>query len=76
MPKLHLIGSELRRQRELNGYSAPALARTLGVSSMTIYRLEWGTRRPSPALYARLLRLLNLPQGALLATPAEVTEAA
>ncbi|WP_017556116.1 helix-turn-helix domain-containing protein [Nocardiopsis baichengensis] len=69
-------GPALRSTRERRGFSVPALARKVGASSQHLYRIEWGRRQPSPALYHALLTALDLPEGALLRADAPPSRAA
>jgi transcriptional regulator with XRE-family HTH domain len=59
MTDLKLHRASLERHRKLAGYSVPALAKEMGVTPDHMYRLEWGDRRPSPALYKRLKEQLR-----------------
>jgi transcriptional regulator with XRE-family HTH domain len=66
MADIRLDRDKLKRRRETRGFNVPALARAVGVSSEHIYRIEWGTRRPSPRLYARLREVLDVNEEELL----------
>jgi transcriptional regulator with XRE-family HTH domain len=58
--------AKLRTCRKNAGYSVPRLAAKLGRHYMTLYRLEWGTRDPSPELYAQIKRVLGVTDEELL----------
>ncbi|WP_304455897.1 helix-turn-helix transcriptional regulator [Nocardiopsis sp. YSL2] len=67
MTDLKLHRASLERHRKLAGYSVPALAQEMGVTALHMYRLEWGDRRPSAALYKRLKDTLSVTDESLLA---------
>ncbi|MGI5212053.1 helix-turn-helix domain-containing protein [Plantactinospora sp. CA-290183] len=63
MPDSHLgalLGSTLRRQRELRDLSQHALAERSGINQSTIARIEQGTRAPSVPMLVRLFAALGL----------------
>ena len=51
----------LKLLREERGFSVPELARLTGYSSTYVYKLENGSRKPSPAAVLRLARVLRVP---------------
>jgi transcriptional regulator with XRE-family HTH domain len=53
-----LLGDTLRRYRERAGLSQVRLAELAGVNRHTVERLEYGERRPTPAMLAALARAL------------------
>ncbi|MBV2366938.1 helix-turn-helix domain-containing protein [Streptomonospora nanhaiensis] len=57
---------KLRSLRKRRGYSVPALARKIGRHYMTLYKVEWGTRRVSPEIYVELKTALNATDADLL----------
>lgn len=53
--------STLRLFRQVRGFGQAALADRVGISQAMLSFLENRRRRPSPALRARLARVLGLP---------------
>jgi transcriptional regulator with XRE-family HTH domain len=52
-----MISAELKRWREVNGYTQSKLAKALGVASMTVTRWEMGIRSIPPFLHLALMSL-------------------
>lgn len=55
-----MSGPKFREVREDRGLTGVELARRLGVDSSLIYKLDAGTRQPSPPLFQAICRELNL----------------
>ncbi|MGX7676365.1 helix-turn-helix domain-containing protein [Plantactinospora sp. DSM 117369] len=55
-----LLGTTLRRQRELHGLTQRDLAERSGASQAAIARIEQGVRAPTVAMLERLLAALDL----------------
>ena len=53
------LGQRLRALREARALPPSTVARRLGRSVSTVYALELGRRRPSPAVLARLVAVLG-----------------
>jgi transcriptional regulator with XRE-family HTH domain len=64
------VGQRIRETREDLGMQGAALARRVGVSRNTIYRIERGERTPSMALLERIARELRTEPSELLKGPA------
>ncbi|MFB9237419.1 helix-turn-helix domain-containing protein [Plantactinospora siamensis] len=54
-----IIGTTLRRERELHRLTQAQLAARAGVSQATVARVETGDRSPSLAMVGRLLAVLG-----------------
>ncbi|HZG68515.1 MAG TPA: helix-turn-helix domain-containing protein, partial [Herpetosiphonaceae bacterium] len=61
MPTAPSFGSWLKQRRQALDLTQPDLARRVGCSVDTIYRIEAGTRRPSKQIAARLAAVLEIP---------------
>lgn len=55
----------LRSRRYACGLRVVDLAAALDVSASAVYQWERGGARPTPETYARLLKVLRLPEGSL-----------
>lgn len=55
------VGARLTEAREARGLSVAALAEVVDISRETIYQLESGKIKPSPALYNHLQSALRMP---------------
>ena len=55
------VGSWLKRRRQVLDLTQPELARRVGCSVDTIYRIEAGMRRPSKQIASRLAAVLEIP---------------
>ena len=62
-------GARLELRRTRKGWTQEALATRLGVTRLTIARLEAGVRRPSVELVERLARVFKLKIETLLGRP-------
>ncbi len=60
-------GMRLKQIREKRGWTQERLAEKVGVSRVTIARIEIGNRRPSLELLERLAKVLKVKVGDLLA---------
>jgi transcriptional regulator with XRE-family HTH domain len=63
------IGPRLRRARERNGVTLSSLARSTGISTSTLSRLESGQRRPSLELLLPITAALEVPLDEIIAAP-------
>lgn len=63
------IAPRLRRAREKKGLSLSALARTTGISTSTLSRLESGQRKPSLELLLPITAALGIPLDEIVAAP-------
>ena len=62
------IGAVLRQAREVRGYSAMETARSAGISSAYLSKLENdAVKRPSPRVLHRLSEVLEVPYAELMA---------
>ncbi len=59
-------GMRLKRLREKRGWTQQVLAEKVGVSRVTIARVEIGNRKPSLELLYRLAKALKVKVGDLL----------
>ncbi len=63
---LRKIGSKIRRERKKHGLSLEALAKRVGVSKMTLQRIETGATAPSIVLLTEVAFHLKRPVEALI----------
>jgi transcriptional regulator with XRE-family HTH domain len=63
------IGPRLRRARECAGVTLASLARSTGISTSTLSRLESGQRRPSLELLLPITTALEVPLDEIVAAP-------
>ncbi|AKH82171.1 XRE family transcriptional regulator [Streptomyces sp. CNQ-509] len=63
------IAPRLRRARETKGVSLATLARTTGISTSTLSRLESGRRKPSLELLLPVTAALGVPLDEIVAAP-------
>lgn len=61
----------IKKYRKLKGMSAVELAEKLGVSAGTISHFETGRRTPHPSKLMKIMEILNIPEGEILADEAE-----
>ncbi len=59
-------GMRLKRLREKRGWTQQVLAEKVGVSRVTVARIEIGNRKPSLELLYRLAKVLKVKVGDLL----------
>ena len=59
-------GMRLKRLREKRGWTQQVLAEKVGVSRVTVARIEIGNRKPSLELLYRLAKVLKVKVGELL----------
>ncbi|TMR42094.1 helix-turn-helix domain-containing protein, partial [Actinomadura geliboluensis] len=63
------IAPRLRRARDKKGVSLADLARTTGISTSTLSRLESGQRKPSLELLLPITAALGIPLDEIVAAP-------
>ena len=63
---LKSIGSKIRMERKKNGFSLEALSKRVGVSKMTLQRIETGATAPSIVLLTEVAFHLKRPLEALI----------
>ncbi len=59
-------GMRLKRLREKRGWTQQVLAEKVGVSRVTVAKIEIGNRKPSLELLYRLAKVLKVKVGELL----------
>ncbi len=66
MRLVKVIGRNLKRRRERQGWTQARLAAKVGIHRISLARLEAGGKGPSWALLERLARALRVKPGRLL----------
>jgi len=67
------IAPRLRHARDTKGVSLADLARTTGISTSTLSRLESGQRKPSLELLLPITAALGIPLDQIVAAPGSST---
>lgn len=66
------IGANLRQFRQLQGISIEALAKRIGVSKLTLIKIEQGEANPTLSVIWKIANGLNIPITALLSVESDV----
>lgn len=72
--KYEIIGNDIKKYRELNGFTQKQLAEKLGISSARLSNWELGTNRPDVDMLAKLCNILNVSANTLLHLDEQVSD--